>query len=324
MTFSQNTFWRWSLYGIYALLLVAILLYLRFPTQKFKTFCLQVINQHLSGYESSIESLRYQFPLTLVASNLHLQANNQTAKSRSSAGAIPGASDTGPGKRNEAKTPAMAGEVFDLPKVTLTPSLSGRGKTFFISITAYGGTHQAILTLDRAHNTFTLSKIEINGFDLAKLAWLQVQTGRAITGLLTIQGSYSGQSGQDISRGTGQGTVHIKNGTFELLAPIFSLKNIDVESGEALIKLHEQKMLVTKGKFSGKELAGTFSGQIDSLGVSLAAIQLDLTGALAPLPALVKKSGQAQPLLQQLQKNHATLPFHLQGTIGKPVFRFDS
>ncbi|MCX5869101.1 MAG: type II secretion system protein GspN [Deltaproteobacteria bacterium] len=295
MTFSQNTFWRWSFYGIYALLLVAILLYLRFPAQKFKIFCTQVISQHLSGYECSIESLRYQFPLTLVASNLRLQSNNQAAK-----------------------------EVIEIQKAILTPSLSGRGKTFSISITAYGGTHQATLAFDRAHNTFTLSKIEINGLDLAKLSWLQAQTGRAITGLLTAQGSYSGQSGQDISKGTGQGAASIKNGTFELLEPILSLKNIDVASGEALIKLQEQKMLLTKGKFSGKDLEGTFSGQINSLGVSLAVMQLDLKGALAPLPALVKKSGQAQPLLQQLQKNHATLPFQLQGTIGKPVFRFDS
>jgi len=295
MTFFQNTFWRWLLYGIYALLLVAVLLYLRFPAQKFKTFCTQVISQHLSGYESSIESLRYQFPFTLVAGNLRLQANNQAAK-----------------------------EVIDIQKVTLTPSLRGRGKTFSVAITAYGGTHQAILALDRGHNTFTLSKIEINGLDLAKLSGLQAQTGRAITGLLAAHGSYSGQSGQDISKGTGQGAAFIKNGTFELLYPILSLKNIDVESGEVLIKLQEQKMLLTKGKFSGKELEGTFSGQINSPGVSLAAMQLDLTGALAPLPALIKKGGQAQPLLQQLQKNHATIPFQLQGTIGKPVFRFDS
>jgi type II secretion system protein N len=320
----QNTFWRWSLYGLYALLLVALLLYLRFPTQKFKIFCTQVISQHFSGYECSIESLRYQFPFTLAASNLRLQTKNQTAKDRSSAGTVPGTGDTGPGTRREAKTPVQTDEVIEIQKVTLTPILRGRGKTFALSVTVYGGTHRAVLALDRAHNTFTLSTIEINGLDLAKLPGLQAQTGRAITGLLTVQGSYSGQSGQDIFKGTGQGTAYIKKGTFELLYPIFSLKNIDVESGEVLIKLQEQKMLLTKGKFSGKELEGTFSGQVDSLGANLAAMRLDMIGALAPLPVLVKKSGQAQPLLQQLQKNHATLPFQLQGTIGKPVFRFDS
>ena len=322
MVFSKNTFRRWSLYGIYALLLVAILLYFRFPTQKFKIFCTQKVSQYLSGNECSIESLRYQFPVTLVANNLRLHVNNQAGQSRSSTGAIPGANNTGLGKQSAAKTPA--GEVLEIPKVTLAPVLSGWGKTFSISITAYGGTHWATLACDRAQNTFTLSKIEINNLDLAKLSWLQAQTGRAITGLLTVEGSYSGQSGQGLSRGTGQGTAQIKKGTFDLLYPIFSLKNIDVESGEVLIKLHEQKMLLTKGKFSGKELAGTFSGQVDSLGVNFAAMQLDMTGSLAPTPALVKKSGQAQPLLQQLQKNHSTLPFHLQGTIGKPAFRFDS
>ena len=323
MIFSQNTFWRWSFYGIYALLLMALLLYLRFPTQKFKTFSTQRVSQHFSGYECSIESLRYQFPLTLVANTLRLQANNQTAKGRSSDGATPGATETAPGKRGEAKTPVPASDL-EVQKATISPILTGWGKTFSLSITAYGGTHRAILELDRPRKTFTLSKIEINGLDLAKLSWLKAQTGRSITGLLTVQGSYSGQSGQDISRGTGQGTAHFKNGTFELLYPIFSLTKMDVESGEALIKLHEQKMVLTKGKFSGKELEGTFSGQIDPQGANLAAMQLNVTGSLAPMPALVKKSGQAQPILQQLQKNHSTLPFQLQGTIGKPVFRFDS
>jgi type II secretion system protein N len=324
MIFSKNTFWRWLFSGVYALLLVAILLYVRFPTQKFKVFCTQKVSQYLSGNECSIESLRYQFPLTLVANNLRLHVNNQTGKGSSPAEGIPEVSDTGPEKQSKAKTPVQAGEVLEIPKITLAPLLSGWGKTFSISIAAYGGTHRAILACDRAHNTFTLSKIEINGLDLAKLSWLQAQAGRAITGLLTIEGSYSGQSGQDLSRGTGQGTAQIKKGTFDLLYPIFSLKNIDVESGEVLMKLQEQKMLLTTGKFSGKELAGTFSGQIVSLGTNFAAMQLDMTGSLAPTPALVKKSGQSQPLLQQLQKNHSTLPFHLQGTIGKPVFRFDS
>jgi type II secretion system protein N len=324
MTSSQKTFWRWLLYGIYALLLVAILLYFRFPTQKFKTFCVQIINQNLSGYDVSIESLKYQFPLTVVVNNLHLQSNSQTAKNRSSAVASPDVSAIGADKSGEAKIPVMAGEVIDMQKVTITPSLRGKGKIFFLSVTAYGGTHRAKLVRDRAHNTFILSKIEINGLDLAKLSWIQAQTGRAITGLLTFQGSYSGQNGQDISLGTGEGTAKIKNGTFELLYPIFSLKNIDIESGEVVLKLQEQKMLLTKGKFIGKELEGTFSGQIDLQGINFALMQLDLTGALVPLPALIKKSGQDKSLLQQLQKNHATSPFKLQGTIGKPVFRFDS
>jgi len=80
MTYSPNTFWRWSLYSIYGLLLVTLLLYVRFPAQKFKIFCTHLITQQLPDYKNSIESLHYQFPLTLVARNIQLQSKDKAAK----------------------------------------------------------------------------------------------------------------------------------------------------------------------------------------------------------------------------------------------------
>lgn len=297
MTFPQNTFRRWSLYTVYGLLLVALFLYLRFPAQQFKTFCTDLITRHLPAYDNSIESLHYRFPLTLVAKNIQLQSKERATN-----------------------------KVFAIEQLTIHPDLTvtAPGRNFSIAITAYGGTHQIALSLDRAHNTFTLPRIEINELDLTKLSWLQTQAGRTITGLFTARGSYAGHAGQDLSKGTGEGSAHIKNGTLELFYPILSLKNIAIEQGEVLFKLQEQKLLLSKGTFIGKEVEGTLTGQVSALGSTLAAFQLDLTGTLSPLPSLVKKSGQAQPLLLQLQQNHAALPFHLQGTINKPVFLFDS
>ncbi|MDO8946144.1 MAG: type II secretion system protein GspN [Desulfocapsaceae bacterium] len=295
MIFSPNTFWRWSLYTIYGLLLVTLLLYVRFPAQNFKSFCTHLITQQLPDYKNSIESLHYQFPLTLVARSIQLQGKDKAEK-----------------------------KVFDIEQLTIKPDLKVPGKNFSLIITAYGGRHQISLSLDRSHKTFTLPTIEINELDLMKLPWLQTQTGRRITGLLTAHGSYSGQIGQDISQGTGEGTAHIKKGTFELLYPILSLNNIDIEKGAVLFKLENQKMLLSNGTLNGKELSGTFAGKISSLNATFAAMQLDLTGALTPLPALVKQSGKAQPLLLQLQQNKAALPFQLKGTIAKPVFLFDS
>ncbi|MFH2124256.1 MAG: type II secretion system protein GspN [Pseudomonadota bacterium] len=295
MTFSPNTFRRWSLYTIYGLLLVTLLLYVRFPAQKFKGFCTHLITQQFPGYENTIESLHYQFPLTLVARNIQVQSKDKAAK-----------------------------KVFDIEQLTIKPDLKVPGKNFSLGITAYGGKHQISLSLDLSHNTFTLPKIEINELDLKKLPWLQTQTGRNITGLFTARGNYAGQTGQDIALGTGEGSAHIKNGTFELLYPILSLNNIDIDKGEVLVKLVSRKILLSKGTFNGRELSGTFAGKISSLNAAFAAMQLDLTGSLTPLPALVKQSGKAQPLLLQLQQNEAALPFHLKGTIAQPVFLFDS
>ncbi|MEK6201221.1 MAG: type II secretion system protein GspN [Desulfobulbaceae bacterium] len=295
MTVSQKTFWRWPLYFIYALFIITLFLYLRFPTQEFKTFCTDLISQHLPGYENSIESLHYRFPLTLVVRNLQLQARSNTAQ-----------------------------ETFAMQQINITPDLAAPGTNFSLAITAYGGTHRILLELDRADLTFTMPKIEIEALDLTNLSRLKTQTGRTITGLFTDQGSYAGQIGQDISLGVGEGSAQLTGGTFELLETILSLNSIDLKKGEALFKLQDQKLLLSNGKFNGKEMTGTFSGQISSLNSKVAAMQLEMTGALTPLPALTEKSGQAQPLLRQLQQKQAGLPFKLKGTISKPVFLFDS
>jgi type II secretion system protein N len=331
MTVSQNTFWRWPLYLIYALFIITLFLYLRFPTQEFKTFCTDLISLHLPGYENSIASLHYRFPLTLVARNLQLQAKSNAAQGRSSS--IPGASDTGPSMAQGSSSsipgasdtgPSMAQETFAIQQIDITPDLTAPGTNFSLAITAYGGTHRILLELDRADLTFTMPKIEIETLDLTNLTWLKTQTGRTITGLFTAQGSYAGQIGQDISLGAGEGSAQLTGGTFELLETILSLNSIDLEKGEALFKLQDQKLLLSNGKFNGKEVTGTFSGQISSLNSKVAAMQLEMTGALTPLPALIEKSGQAQPLLRQGQQKQAGLPFQLKGTISKPVFLFDS
>jgi len=295
MTVSQNTFWRWPLYFIYALFIITLFLYIRFPTQKFKTFCTDLISLHLPGYENSIESLHYRFPLTLVVRNLQLQARNNAANA-----------------------------TFAMQQINITPDLAAPGTNFSLAITAYGGTHRILLELNRADLTFTMPKIEIEALDLTNLSRLKTETGRTITGLFTAQGSYAGRIGQDISLGVGEGSAQLTGGTFELLETILSLNSIDLEKGEALFKLQDQKLFLSKGKFNGKEMTGTFSGQISSLNSKVAAMQLEMTGALTPLPALTAKSGQAQPLLRQLQQKQAGLPFQLKGTISKPVFLFDS
>jgi len=297
MPFPPKSLWRWPLYLVYGALVVVLFLYLRFPGQQFKTFCAQSITRQLPGYEAVIESLHYRFPRTLVVTNLQLKSNAQAAQA-----------------------------VLTIDELTVAPTLKSFKEpagNFLITLTACGGTHRADLTLDRGRRTFSLVNIEINSLDLAKLTSLKTQTGRAITGLLAAQGSYAGQLGQEISKGTGEGSVMVKAGTFELLEPIFSLKSIGIDTGEAQVKLHEQKCTLGKGKFTGKELEGTFGGQLTTLNGPLAVMQLNLTGTLLPKPDLVKKSGQTQPLQLKLQQNKAGLPFHLQGTMGKPSFLFD-
>ncbi len=298
MTFSANTGRRWSSYIIYALMMIMLFLYLLFPVQQFKSFSTDLINRLFPGHVTTVDSWHYQFPLTLVVTNLQLQARKQVIEAD---------------KAN-----------IILQQTTITPSLRSRGTTFRLNITAYGGTHQATLEFDRRRKIFSLPTIEIKELDLAKLSWLQNQARRDISGILTATGSYAGKEGRGLSGGTGQGKIQLTNGTIKLLYTILSLETIDVENGDTIIELQDQKLLLTQGQFSGEELEGTFTGQVDLRGPSLADMQLDLTGTLMPLPPLLKKDKQAQTLLIQLQQNQSSLPFQLRGTIGQPIFLADS
>lgn len=298
MTFSDNIGRRWSSYIIYALMMIMFFLYLLFPVQTFKSFSTDLINRLFPGHVTTVDSWHYQFPLTLVVTNLQLQARKQVIEAD---------------KAN-----------IILQQTTITPRLRSRGTTFCLNITAYGGTHQATLEFDRRRRTFSLPTIEIKELDLAKLSWLQNQARRDISGLLTATGSYVGKKDRGLSGGTGQGKIHLTNGTIKLLYPILSLKNIDVANGDTIIELQDQKLLLTQGQFSGEELEGTFTGQVDLRGPSLADMQLAFTGTLMPLPPLLKKTKQAQALPIQLQQNQSPLPFQLKGTIGQPIFLADS
>ncbi len=298
MTFSANTGRRWSSYIIYTLMMIMLFLYLLFPVQQFKSFSTDLINRLFPGHVTTADSWHYQFPLTLVVTNLQLQAKKQVIEAD---------------KAN-----------IILQQTTITPSLSSRGTAFRLNITAYGGTHQATLEFDRRRKIVSLPTIEIEELDLAKLSWLQNQARRDISGILTATGSYAGKEGRGLSGGTGQGKVQLTNGTIKLLYPILSLETIDVENGDTIIELQDQKLLLTEGQFSGEELEGTFTGQVGLRGASMADMQLDLSGTLMPLPPLLKKAQQAQTLLIQLQHNQSSLPFQLRGTIGQPIFLADS
>lgn len=287
--------WRWWWYVFYGMLILILCLVLRFPSAHFKAYCSHRLAQYFPGYEVTIPSLRGRFPHGLVMRNVHLQAQGK-------------------------------GQIspIDFAQLSIRPDFKSLGRGWRLSVTAYGGTHQASLRVDRQQGDFTLADLVINGLDLAQLPWLSVATGRAITGLFSLQGRYSGKIGQGMAQGSGEGVAQIKEGSLALLLPIFSLTSLDLTKVDFLYTLDKQKILLSKGKWSGKELEGTFSGQMAGLDGPFSTVSLAVTGSLLPLPELIKKQGASQPLLRKFQQDHAKIPLRISGTIGKPAILLES
>ncbi len=281
--------WRWWWYALYGALVLLGCLALRFPASYFKAYCTHRVAQYFPGYEVVVPSLRWRFPDMLLMRNVHIQAQGKAQIS-----------------------------PIDVAQLGIRPDFKALGRGWRLSVTAYGGSHQAALRVDRKQGNFTLADMVINGLDLAQLPWLSQNTGRAVSGLVSLQGRYSGKIGQGMEQGSGEGVVQIREGSLALLAPVLSLTSLDLTKVDFLYTLDKQKIVLSKGKLIGKDLEGTFSGQIAGLGGPFSSSSLALTGSLLPLPELIKKQGASQPLLRKFQQDHAQIPLRINGTVGKP------
>lgn len=279
---------------LYTLLLTAALLYFRFPAEKLKLSCQLRLEQLLSVNHCTIGQLSYHFPFSMVANEIQFSSR------------------TGEG-----------GQLVTVDQAILTPALTSPKSRFLVTLNACGGKHDFALILNRTENEFTLKDIRLRDLDLAQLPFLRQATAREITGSLEGSGTYHGIRKNGKYETDGQGTITLSKGSFGLLYPILSLKNIDLQSFQADISLQGDDLKFSNGTFSGQELKGDFSG-ILGLKTGLATSSLAFQGKLDPLPPLLKKSKHAKNMVNQLkkQRNQTGLPFRLNGVVQKPSFRF--
>lgn len=292
----RNKPWLFTSLILYTLFLAAALLYFRFPAEQFKLFCQAKIELLFPGTTCSISDLRFKYPFSFEAEEISISEEQ--------------------GKEEQIATITLA---------TISPKLTNPTSRFDVSIAAYGGKHDFSILVNREEQQFKMENIELTNMDLGSFSFLQKTFKRKITGSLSGKGSYQGTWKNNEYSAEGKGNITIENGSFSLLLPVLSLKAIDLKSSKADISLQDKTLQFEKGDFQGKELNGSFSGNI-AFQSPLAYSKLLFKGDLIPLPPLLKKSRYAKNMVKQLkkQRNRTTLPFLLQGSIERPRFKFDS
>jgi len=292
----KNRPWLFISLILYTLLLTSALLYFRFPAEQFKLFCQTKVEQLFPNTTCSISSLHFKYPFSFEAEDINI--NEEQKK----------------------KEP-----IANINLITITPKLPDPTSSFHVDLIAYGGEHEFSLLLNQEDQDFNMKSIELKNLDLSTIPFLHKTFKRKITGSLTGKGSYQGTWKNNEYSAKGQGNITIENGSFSLLLPILSLKEIDLKNYKADLTLHNKTLQFDKGVFQGKELNGSFSGNI-AFQSPLAYSKLLFKGDLSPLPPLLKKSRYAKNMVKQLKKRHnrTTLPFLLQGNVEKPRFKFDS
>jgi len=282
-------------YVAYAVILTAFLLYIRFPTDKFRQYCASYLSNVFPGMEGSIVGIRYGFPGVVVFSGINFKS-------------------TATGNRSLL--------VVDNFKMSLQNGRFWRGLQLTGSM--YSGSLSALLEFDIGSGQFKMQDIQAKGLDLeALLSNLQI-SDRKITGRISCSDGKYEATFKDPYGGTGQGKVTVGSGTFALLQPILSLSTLDFQQLAFEMKLEPaRKIGIQGGKLQGSDLSIDFSGGLAG-GDSLMESNLQLGGQLVLQNNFLANHPEEQKMVQGLVKhyNRPGIPFKVGGTVNRPTFRF--
>lgn len=285
---------RTLFYLLYAAVLTAVLLYIRFPTEKFKLYCEKRI-EHLLPADSvcSIDRIGYHFPMSVIVSNMQL-------------------------------TEVVDGTHSHLlvSRLVVTPDFANFLKAFSLSGELYKGNFALKLTIDRPAKSFQLNDVQLSGFNLEKWANDFNLLDRKVSGIVGFTGNYQGKYTSPLE-GEGKGKLVIADGSMELLQPVLSISNFEFER-IVVDMTHEKGVLgFIGGEVLGKEITADFIGEMKTT-IPLINSNILLSGHLIPKEGFLAAHPAEQYVVEQLLRRYKTpaLPFKVGGSVKRPTFRF--
>ena len=285
--------WRLLASLLYALMLTGVLLYVRFPTEKFKVFCENRLGLLLSAEVCTIDRIDYNFPLTFTFDGIDISRGGVSQQ-----------------------------EGFVIDNLSIAVNPSSLGKTSFVSAALYGGKVSFRLEMDFTGQTIRLQGIILTGLRLTDLVKGPLALDRKIEGIATFAGDY--QAGfVDLIGGVGKGRVTIKEGNIDLMQPVLSLRRIDFIEAVCTLQYENRKIEIAEGKLQGKDVTAEFSGEF-RLGPSLINTEWQLGGSLLPSVVFLQTYPREARMVQALMQGDdmTALPFKIGGTLKNPTVRF--
>jgi len=286
---------RSLLYVTYAVLLTVLLLYVRFPGEKFKAYCEQRVEQLLPGSACTIEEIAYRFPLSAAFANIHIMHT-------------------------------IDGQDTDMvvKRLSITPMPLQFWRAFTLHGEMYSGLFTAGLDVDSATQQFTLTDIHLEGLDVGKLVEGVGLADRELSGILAFAGEYRATNNHP-DDGVGTGQIEVISGSIGLLQPILALSAIEFDTLAVGVSRQNGVVQFIDGELVGKEISADFSGEM-RLASSFLQSDILLTGHLAPDAAFLRAHPREQQFVQRLLQRYkvTVLPFKVGGTVQRPLFRFST
>jgi type II secretion system protein N len=283
-------------YVLYAVLITAGLLYLRFPAEAIKDYLEAKGERSNSRFGLSIGQVSPSLPfgLKLLEAQVSQSAN--------------------PNKI-----------IFRANRLSIRPSigilLGGKLKLCFEGL-AYDGVLEGCANFDeKALQAPFSTSIALKDIRLGKLD-LQSLIGRHVEGSLDGSITYNGKNNLLIE-GSGAADLRLSDGRLELLQPILSLDSIDFDQVSIKMALQNRRINLTQVALEGPNMRGTLSGIIN-LGKEIGNSRLDLRGTIEPFSDFFKSLPGTQDTVKLFKRRlkRGTLSFTIRGTLSEPSIQF--
>lgn len=286
-----TSFSRFLLYMLYGIALTTVLLYIRFPTDKFKSFCEQRVEKSLNVTNCSIKRIHYSFPVSVVFEKVRM---------------------TKTGEEQQA--------VFMIDHFRFRPGIKF-WQTFKMFGDLYSGTFRATLRLDRDKKSYKFTDIVATRLNLNTMLKDQGVVDRKVTGNIGGSGRYDANWSSPIA-GEGQGRIELTKGEVEFLQPILSLPTLHFDRINLDLSVGEQ-IEIKQGKLKGANLNADFEGSVNVMD-SLLSTRVRFSGLLEPKREFLQSHPIEAKMVKQYAKRYkkSALPFKLRGTVANPTFRF--
>jgi type II secretion system protein N len=292
----QSVFsFRSLFYFAYAVMLTALLLYVRFPAEKFKAYCENRIERLFPGSACNIDQIAYQFPLSADLETIKI---NRTID----------------GQESE----------MTVDRLVINPEPWQFWRAFKVKGGMYSGLFEASLDFDEKAQTFQLTDIHLEGLDAGKLAESIGLADRKISGLFEFTGDYQAPS-DNPGDGVGKGAVQIVTGSMSLLQPILALSTIEFEKLAANVTQQNGIISFVEGELLGKEIVADFTGEM-RLASPLLNSSILLSGQMEPDDDFLRNHPKEYQFVRRLLQRYkvTVLPFKVGGTVKSPLFRFST
>ncbi|MDJ0783752.1 MAG: type II secretion system protein GspN [Desulfosarcinaceae bacterium] len=285
----MGSFQKILLYIAFTLVMVAVFLYLLFPSDTLRTYIQAQVRQNAPDVSLEIGQVSAAFPPGLVLANVLCEYQELPLLTASRAVVRP------------ALLKLLGSEkVVNFKIDTSDGAIDGRS--------VIRTDKQTALAMDAA----------IDGVALQEIAGLRAIPDYIISGLLSGTITYKATTGRS---GSGTADLTVAGARFELVNPMFGFESFSFPSIEAQLNLSPRRLQLRRCNLNGNEIDGNISGSV-MLRTPMGQSRLNLSGVLRPHADFMARLQTNLPvaLLGGRNLGQKGLPFRITGTIDQPGF----